>query len=150
MASTEQSLEIRNASLEDAAAIAALLDELGFPTPDESVASRLTTLLAVDEVILVAARGSEPLALLTVHVRPVLRRSTPVGRLTALVVAERVLGQGIGRALVATAERIRAARGWALVEVTSNQRLCGAHASYHRMGYEVTSLRLKKSLAPPA
>jgi GNAT superfamily N-acetyltransferase len=86
--------------------------------------------------------------MVTVHVTPVLHRPTPVGRLTALVVTERARHGGIGRALVAAAERLLAARGCALVEVTSNRRLTDAHAFYGRLGYDTTSLRFKKDLAP--
>jgi GNAT superfamily N-acetyltransferase len=144
-----KSLEIRDARPEDVPALAALLAELGFPAPAAAVARRLDALRDAAEAVLVAARDGQVVGLLTAHVTPVLHRPRPVGRLTALVVTGRARGQGVGRALVGAAERLLAARGCGLVEVTSHRRLTGAHAFYGRLGYTVTSLRFKKSLAPP-
>jgi len=142
-------LEIRHASPVDASAMAALIAELGFPAPADTIASRLNILLGAAEVVLVAARDGVLLGLVTVHITPMLHRPTPVGRFTALVVTERARRQGVGRALVESAERLLKARGCGLVEVTSNQRLSDAHSFYERLGYEATSLRFKKTLSPP-
>jgi ribosomal protein S18 acetylase RimI-like enzyme len=150
MQSTDRSLLIRDARPDDAPALAALLAELGYPAPAAVIAGRLDAMLGAGEAVLVATRdGEPPLGLLTVHVTPVLHRPTPVGRLTALIVSERARGQGVGRALVRAAERVLAAQGCALVEVTSNRRRTDAHAFYERLGYEVTSLRFGKSVSPP-
>ena len=146
MEPSDHSLEIRDARPADAPALAALLAELGFPGAAGAVAERLDAMLGAGEVVLVAVRDGKSLGLLTAHVTPVLHRPTPVGRLTALIVTESARGQGIGRALVGAAERVFAMRGCGLVEVTSNRRLTDAHAFYERLGYEVTSLRFKKSL----
>jgi predicted N-acetyltransferase YhbS len=141
-------LSIRAACRRDVPALAGLLAELGFPAPVTTIMDRLDTMLATNEVVLVATRGAEPLGLVTVHVTPVLHRPTPVGRLTALIVTEKERGQGIGRALVTAAEEALAAKDCALVEVTSNSKLTDAHGFYKRLGYEVTSLRFKKDLHP--
>lgn len=142
-------MEIRHASPVDASAMAALIAELGFPAPADTIASRLNILLGAAEVVLVAAQDGVLLGLVTVHITPMLHRSTPVGRFTALVVTERARRRGVGRALVESAERLLTARGCGLVEVTSNQRLSDAHSFYERLGYEATSLRFKKTLSPP-
>ena len=140
---------IRAARKADAPALAALLAELGFPAPPDVVAARLDVVTGAGEAVLVSARGAEVLGLVTIHVMHVLHRPTPVGRITALVVAPRARGRGAGRALVEAAERLLAARGCALVEVTSNRDLTDTHAFYERLGYEVTSVRFRK-LLPPA
>ncbi|HVH57370.1 MAG TPA: GNAT family N-acetyltransferase [Vicinamibacterales bacterium] len=143
-------IQIRDATVADVDALAALVAELGFPTSASDLAHRLDALIAAGEVVLVAEREGSVAGLATVHITPVLHRPTCVGRLTALVVSERLRGQGIGRALVEAAERVVADRGCALIEVTSNRRLADAHAFYERLGYEVTSLRFKKILKPAA
>jgi ribosomal protein S18 acetylase RimI-like enzyme len=137
---------IRRARTTDVPALTSLLADLGFATPSADVAERLDLLLAAGEIVLVAEVAGQPVGVATVHVTPVLHRSTPVGRITALVVAECVRRQGVGRALVTTAEQILAERGCALVEVTSNRKLVEAHAFYERLGYESTSLRFMKPL----
>jgi GNAT superfamily N-acetyltransferase len=142
--------EIRAARPGDALALSGLLAELGFPTAPDVVAARLADLAARDELVLVAERAGVALGLLTVHVTPVLHRPTPVGRLTMLVVTQRARGQGVGRALVAAAERLLAQRGCGLVEVTSHRRLKQAHGFYERLGYEATSVRFGKVLAAGA
>jgi GNAT superfamily N-acetyltransferase len=146
MEPTNNALVIREAQPQDAPALASLLAELGFPSTTPIVAERLTALAQANECVLVAQLAQELLGLVTVHITPVLHRPTPVGRLTALVVARRARRQGIGRALVAAAELRLATRGCALAEITSNRELSDAHVFYERMGYELTSLRFKKAL----
>jgi len=138
--------ELRAARPDDAAALCGLLDELGFPSPADVIAQRLAMLNQRGESVLVASSGPELLGFVSVHVTPVLHRPAPVGRLTALVVAGRARRQGIGRALVAAAERHLASAGCGLVELTSNVKLVEAHAFYERLGYTITSHRFCKAL----
>lgn len=145
-ASVNRSLEIRSATLPDTPALSRLFDELGYPAPAETIAARLAVLNRLGETLLVAARGTEVLGFVSVHVTPVLHRPTSVGRMTALIVEEKSRGQGIGRALVAAAEKHLIEKGCALVEVTSNQKLTAAHAFYERLGYSITSYRFGKTL----
>ena len=137
---------IRSASAADAAGLVPLLAELGYPTREAVLATRLAKLVRGGESVFVAEERGALLGVLTVHVTPVLHRPRPVGRLTMLVVASHARGRGVGRALVTHAEGVLAASGCGLVEVTSNQRRSDAHAFYARLGYEVTSLRFKKAL----
>lgn len=149
MGQPSAAIAVRLAQPADVPALARLVTALGFPATPDELAPRLTGMQDAGEVVLVATDDDDAVVgLLTVHVTPVLHRPTPVGRLTALVVAEPMRGAGVGRALVTEAERMLAARGCGLVEVTSNQQLTDAHAFYQRLGYAVTSVRLFKALAP--
>jgi N-acetylglutamate synthase-like GNAT family acetyltransferase len=139
-------LEIREAVTADAPALVPLLDELGYPAPPEVIAARLQALMAAREVVLLALVEGEVVGCLALHVTPVLHRPTGVGRITALVVTPRARGHGVGRDLVAEAERRLTAQGCALVEVTSNQKRLDAHEFYRRLGYEATSVRFARSL----
>ena len=139
-------ISIRAARLEDATALSELLAELGFPTPAAITAERLDAMARASELVFVAVRDETVLGLVTVHITPVLHRSAPVGRLTALVVYQCARRQGIGQALVEAAEAALASEGCELVEVTSNKQLTDAHAFYERLGYDATSLRFQKSL----
>jgi ribosomal protein S18 acetylase RimI-like enzyme len=138
-------LTIREAAPRDAEALAGLLGELGFPTPAKDIRARLAALSQAGEPPLVADEDG-PVGCLTWHVTPVLHRPTAVGRVTMLVVAERARGRGVGRALLEAAEERLAVAGCALVEVTSNIELGGAHEFYKRRGYRRTSYRFVKAL----
>jgi GNAT superfamily N-acetyltransferase len=135
---------VRNATSADAAAIAALIGELGYPSAAaEDVARRIDVLLAQGEPPLVAE--ADGLAgVVTWHVTPVLHRPGPVGRVTMLVVSERERGRGIGKALVREAETRMRERGCVMIEVTSNVRREDAHAFYGKLGYDRTSYRFSK------
>jgi len=138
-------LEIREAAPRDAEALSGLLGELGFPTDAKDIRKRLAALQKAGEPPLVADEAG-PLGCLTWHVTPVLHRPTAVGRVTMLVVTKKARGRGVGRALLEAAEdRLRAA-GCALVEVTSNIELGGAHEFYKGRGYRRTSYRFVKEL----
>ena len=141
-------MQVRDARVDDAEAVAALVAELGFPASPHEVAHRLAALMHAGELVLVAEVDATVAGLAAVHITPVLHRPTCVGRITALVVSELRRGQGVGRALVEAAERLVADRGCALIEITSNRQLADAHAFYEHLGYEVTSLRFKKILMP--
>ena len=140
-------LVIRDAKPKEAEAIASLIGELGFEASAAEVGKRLRALARGGEPVLVADRDGI-VGCLTWHVTPVVHRPTPVGRVTMLIVAEDSRREGVGEALVAEAEARVAARGCALVEVTSNIQLGGAHAFYRRLGFERTSYRFVKTLPP--
>jgi GNAT superfamily N-acetyltransferase len=140
---------IRSATQSDAAELARLLTVLSYPTAEEAIADRWEEWAAAGNVALVAVRPDGTLAgVATLHQMRVLHRPKAVGRITALVVDTLLRGQGIGRALVAAAEEALRSAGCGLLEVTSNMRLVDAHAFYEQLGYEKTSLRFAKVLAP--
>ena len=138
---------IRAAREDDAAAIAVLLGELGYPTDSDTVVQRLRALENAGDNVIVAESGGVPVALVAIHVTPVLHAPAPVGRLTAVVVSERARGQGVGRAIVEAAEQMLADRGCEFIELTSNRRRTDAHAFYERLGYEASSFRFRKPVA---
>lgn len=142
----EPRLEIRRAMGGDAPALSALLAQLGFPSSPEEIAQRMTTL---HSPVLVAVRDGKIVGTATTNVMHVIHRPKPVGRLSALVVAEGERGKGIGRALVHAVEQVMEAEGCGLLEITSNLKRDNAHAFYKHLGYETTSYRFKKALGEP-
>lgn len=140
---------IRSATQRDAAELARLLTVLGHPTAAEALAESWEEWAAAGNVALVAVQPDGTLAgVATLHQMRVLHRPEAVGRITALVVDTPLRGQGIGRALVAAAEEALRSAGCGLLEITSNMRRVDAHAFYEQLGYEKTSLRFAKVLAP--
>ena len=64
-----------------------------------------------------------------------------------MVVDEKYRGKGIGAQMVREAERLLAAKGCQLVEVTSNNRRTDAHRFWQSNGYELTSSRFAKDVS---
>lgn len=142
----EAPLIIREPSRSDAPALVGLLTEMGFPASEAEVAERLEAFQRSGEKAWVAVQGDQTLGLITVHITPVLHRPTPVGRVMILVIADGYRGQGLGRALMTTAEEYLAGAGCGLIEVTSNRVLVKAHAFYTKLGYELSSYRFRKEM----
>lgn len=120
---------IRPGRADDAAALARLCTELGYPSTQEQLAERLHRLDAVDHALFVAeapAHGEAPageapadaggarsgalLGVVDVHTRVVLEED-PFAELIALVVTDDARGGGVGSALVAEAVRWARSRG---------------------------------------
>src|SRR6185312_6353149 len=97
------SIDVREATVADAAEVVRLLAQLGHPQPAGTPSARLAEFLAKGERVLVAAPspsspGSSLVGAVTLHIMPVMHRAGPIGRLTAVVVDEGARGTGVGRA----------------------------------------------------
>jgi GNAT superfamily N-acetyltransferase len=136
---------IRNATPADAAAIAPLMGELGYPATTGEIEARLAPFLTSGEPPLVWDEGGALLGVLVWHVTPNLHRAGPVGRTVALVVSEAARGRGLGRALVAELETRCRALGCVMMEVSSNMRRGEAHRFYEGLGYERSSYKFAKA-----
>ncbi len=144
-------IAVREAGPADAEEIIRLFTQLGHPQPEGSATSRLAAFYEAGDRILVAedAQSTQERTLLgatTLHITPEIHRAGPIGRMTAVVVDEPARGKGIGRALIAAAEKYFAERGCAMVEVTSNKKRLDAHWFYEQLGYTGTSFRFAKQL----
>jgi GNAT superfamily N-acetyltransferase len=138
---------IRQARSADAQGIAALLGELGYPSPVEAIPARLARMLAgPGQSVLVAEDGGLVIGLATVIVRHVINDDAPFARLSALVVAGDSRGRGVGSALVTASERIARDAGCSAMEVTSGDHRPDAHAFYRSLGYEERPRRFVKRL----
>ena len=139
---------VRVAEPRDAEALQSLVGELGYPATADRLRSRLTRLLASDRVrVTVAAQNDLLLGLCTAHLLTTIHADSDVAQLTALVVAERARGSGVGRRLVEDAEHWARARGAARIVVTTALQRAGAHAFYERLGYSHTGRRYARMLA---
>ena len=131
----------------DLADLASLLGELGYPTTVAAAEKRLRLFAQHPDVaVFVADREARAVGLATAHLLRVLHADRPMVVLSALVVAERARGEGIGRLLVDAVEAWGARRGAYRVTVASGLVRDGAHAFYERLGYEHTSRRYSKLL----
>jgi GNAT superfamily N-acetyltransferase len=138
--------KIREAKSSDSQRLVELIRYLGHEIDEKAVRKNLAALKKTGETPLVATLDKKIVGLCGVGRRVVIHRPAPLGRITALVVAEKAQGEGIGRMLVEEAERLLRKAGCQIVEVTSNDRHTAAHAFYRHMGYERTSMRFMKTL----
>jgi len=140
-------VDIRPAEISDAAALAVLLGELGYPADATQAASRLARVATNPQAVaLVAARGDTVCGLATVHAHHALNRDEAAVQLTLLVVASDARGTGVGRCLVAAAEDWARQRGATRLAVTTAVHRTGAHAFYERLGYALTGRRYARPL----
>jgi len=138
---------IRDGRLEDAADIAALLTQLGYPSDEPAVEERIDRLQIVGDRIVVAEIEGKVAGVAHLQVTPALERHAPVARIGALVVDEAYRGQGIGRALVDAVEAEARLRGCELLYVTTSNDRNDARAFYQRLGLEVTGRRYSRMLS---
>ena len=138
---------VREARLEDAPAIAALVAQLGYPTPPAEMKARLAVLLArPDHVIFVADVSGSVVGLVGAYLVEALEFTGAYGRLTGMVVDEKWRGRGIGRLLMERIERWLREQGARMLILTSGNQRAEAHRFYRRLGYTETGLRFAKLL----
>ena len=140
------SVEIREATADDADELVKLIGLLAHQVDADGVRERLVQLRAGDVSQLVAVEDGKVVGLCGLHRMAAIHRNLPVGRITILVVGEEARGKGIGRQLISAAEEQLKAAGCELVELTSNDWLVDAHHFYQRIGYQPTSKRFAKDL----
>lgn len=137
---------IRTARPGDAPPLAALIHQLGYEVTADEVADRLQLVTGPGRHVLVAELVGEVVGCLTTSLMQVLHRPAPVGRISMMVVHEKLRSRGIGEALVREAERMLEAEGCYMIELTSRLKRADAHRFYERLGYEKTSVRLARTL----
>lgn len=138
-------MQIRDAVSADAAALAGLINELGYEVSPAGVEERLAAQVAMGLGTLVAEADGVVIGCASWSLMRVLHRPGPVGRASMLVVSQAARRKGVGRALMAAVEARCVSLGCVLVEVTSNIRRTDAHRFYEDLGYEKTSYRFGKT-----
>lgn len=129
---------IRPATLTDTEGIAALSDQLGYPTPPERMRERLALLLPKkDQQVFVAEREGQPVGWL--HVAKIeMVESDSFAEIYGLVVRDTERGQGVGPLLLRAAEAWAAAQGLPKVRVRCNVVRGRTHRFYEREGFAVS------------
>ena len=139
-------LTTRDGRLEDAAAIASLLTQLGYPCDYSDVEERIDRLQIVGDRIVVAEVAGKVAGVAHLQVTPALERDAPVARIGALVVDEALRGEGVGRVLVEAVELEARLRGCELLYLTTSEHRDDARAFYERLGLEPTGRRYSRTL----
>jgi GNAT superfamily N-acetyltransferase len=125
---------IRVARLTDAASLAALCAQLGYPSGEAQVRERLCLLDDPERTLLVAATASALAGFIDVHVQRTIEEDA-YGEVGGLVVAAEQRGSGVGAALLEAAAAWSRGRGLARLWIRANlARGAAAHGFYARVG----------------
>jgi ribosomal protein S18 acetylase RimI-like enzyme len=139
---------IRAAEIYDASALAQLMCELGYETTESEMRTRLEQIAADQRYhTFVAVRDGKVCGMIGTLTYLSYEHNDPGGRILALAVLNTMRRHGIGRALIATAEKNFAQRG--IRRVALNTRLAreDAHKFYESLGYERNGFRFTKDLS---
>ena len=137
MSATEQRAPfIRPVRLEDAAEIAELSGQLGYPVSAREMSGRLSRSLDDPDYAIVVAEGTDGslLGWIGVECRFLLELGEEV-EIVGLVVRQGARRLGVGKALLGAAEEWARGRGLASIRVRSNVTRPESHPFYERMGY---------------
>jgi len=138
---------IRDAELDDAAELAALMCELGYETKRTEMETRLKLILSNPGYkTFVATMDGCICGMIGTLTYPSYEHNDASGRILALVTASTARRRGIGRALIATAENDFAHRGIRRVALDTRLAREDAHKFYESLGYERNGWRFVKQL----
>ena len=129
---------LRPATSADADRIAALFTEEGYPAGQSDIVARLERFASPFSQVVVADHEGEILGFIALHVLPRFEHSDRIVRILALVVDSGVRERGIGRLLMAEAERLATEVGAAFVELTAGHHRPEARQLYESLGYDGT------------
>jgi predicted N-acetyltransferase YhbS len=128
-------LLIRPARLEDAAAIANLSTELGYPSSEGEMKRRMEKLLQSAAYFLVVAEQESRVIGWVAAERRLLLESGERADIVGLIVTENARRSGIGLALVNAAEAWAIQQGLRTMAVRSSVARIESHPFYERLGY---------------
>ncbi|MBB1594226.1 GNAT family N-acetyltransferase [Achromobacter sp. UMC46] len=142
-------MQIRTATTEDSAAIAALLTQLDYPGTASFVPQKISQLAAHSDARLLVAEdeAGQLLGFIGLHFMIQLALPGDFCRITYFCVSDQARSAGVGRQLEAAAEELARARGCDRIEVHCHERRTDAHRFYYRQGYEESPKYLMKRLS---
>jgi len=139
---------IRDAKLTDAPALAALMCELGYKTTPAEMRRRLKSILDdVNYRTLVAEVDGKVCGMIGTLAYASYEHNDPSGRILALVTLANARRRGIGRALIASAEKAFAQKAVTRVSLDTRLTRKDAHQFYESLGYERNGWRFVKQLS---
>ena len=141
-------LRVRPAEEADAAPVAVLVTQLGYPSDASQVLARMRRVQDDAGIrMFVAESDAGVIGMIGVMAFPAFHRDGLHGYITALAVEEAVRGGGVGAALLKTAETWFAGLGIGKVTLTTAAHREHAHRFYEKHGYEFNGRRYVKNLS---
>lgn len=143
---------LRSARLSDAAEIAELSGQLGYPASGDEMSARLARLLPDPDYSIAVVEGADGslLGWIGAEYRILLELGEEI-EIVGLVVRQGTRRAGVGKALLAAAEEWARGRGLDAIRVRSNVARPDSHPFYERMGYALVKTQhcYRKGLAQP-
>lgn len=141
------SVELRAATPDDADTIASLFTDEGYPAGPSDIVERLGRFASPHSRVVVAEHDGALIGFMAVHAMPRFEHDDRILRILALVVDPGARERGVGRTLMAEAERIGVELGAAFVEITAGHHRPEARHLYESQGYDGTvTAYLRKKL----
>ena len=142
----QATLLLRPAEASDAEGIAAMFTDEGYPAGPSDIVTRLERFATPEARVVVAEHDGALLGFIAVHALPRFEHDDWIVRILALVVDAGARERGVGRALMAEAERIGRDLGAAFIELTAGHHRPEARQLYQTLGYDssVTAYLRKK------
>jgi len=141
-------LTIRIATPDDAPALAHLNAAFkGVDEPPEQLAACMPAVRDIETALLAELDG-ELAGFACLRVVPCLLYAAPYAELTELYVEPAYRRRGVGRALIAAAERLARERAAEDVIIMTRINNAAAQALYRTMGYDSYAVALHRKLAP--
>ncbi|MGC2353523.1 MAG: GNAT family N-acetyltransferase [Candidatus Udaeobacter sp.] len=138
---------IRDAELNDAPELAVLMCELGYETQRAEMETRLKLILSNPAYkTFIAIMDGCVCGMIGTLTYPSYEHNDPSGRILALVTLSAARRRGIGRALIAAAEKDFGQKGIRRVALDTRSTREDAHKFYESLGYERNGWRFVKQL----
>lgn len=146
----DAAVEIREARVNDAAALARLTGQLGYPSDETQMLERLDRIRGnPDRVTLVAERSGEVLGYTGAWCGPSYEADAPHARVLVIVVDATERRRGIASRLMRAVEAWARERGAGYLVLGSGHHRPDAHTFYESLGYRGTGRRYIKRLDAP-
>jgi GNAT superfamily N-acetyltransferase len=139
-------VNVRRMADGDAAAVAGLLGELGYPILENELVLRLAADGSPSFDVFVLESAGKVVGCMSLTYTPYFADGSVLCRVTALVVASSQRGRGLGALLVAKAVEEGRRHSCSAVELTAADWRADAHRFYEGVGFSRTSVRFIRRL----
>ena len=142
----QATITLRRAEPSDADSIATMFTDEGYPAGPSDIVVRLERFATPEARVIVAEHDDVLLGFIAIHALPRFEHDDSIVRILALVVDAGARERGVGRALMAEAERVGRDLGAAFIELTAGHHRPEARHLYESLGYDpsVTAYLRKK------
>jgi GNAT superfamily N-acetyltransferase len=129
---------LRRATADDAERLATLLTDEGYPAGATDLAARIARFAGDASRVVVAEAAGEVIGFIAFHIVPRFETDDRFVRIVTVVVDPGVRERGVGRLLMAEAERVAREDGAAYLEITAGHHRPEARQLYETLGYDAS------------